>query len=112
MFFFLPVCCVKKERLQYKKNTVLYVGSYVCETYIFTLRAEQVLQVFQNRLLEATRRSGEDDIIRIFISCVQHQTQLQSSKENTMGRACSTHSRDVYKIPLGRLGRRRKDTVK
>jgi hypothetical protein len=98
--FCLPVCYPKKTKIRVYRTVVLPVVLYGCETWSLTLREEQRLRVFENRVLRGylglrgTRRRGigEDYITRNLMTCT-HQKYYSGNQieKNEMGGACSTY---------------------
>jgi hypothetical protein len=71
------------------KTTIVPITLYGCETWSLTLREEQRLRVFENRLLRRIlnlrgkkwREAGEDFIMRSFMTCTLHQILLASRNQ-------------------------------
>jgi len=69
------------------KTTIVPITLYGCETWSLTLREEQRLRVFENRLLRRIlnlrgkkwREAGEDFTLRSFLTCTFHQISLEWS---------------------------------
>jgi hypothetical protein len=77
----LSSCLIsKKLKIKIYKTVILPIGLYGCETWSFTLREEQRLRVFENRVLRRIfgTKSEEDGswencIMMNFIICILHR---------------------------------------
>jgi len=100
----------KNLKMKIYETIILHVVLYRCEMWSLTLREARTLKVFENRVLKREYldlkgrkwwETGEDYIIRSFLSCTFHQILLQqSSKEDEMGGACSVHGRDEKHVQI------------
>jgi hypothetical protein len=80
---YLPLSCLKTLKIKIYKIIILPVF-YVYETWSLTLREEQSLRVFENRLLrrifgnerKEVAHSGEDCMMRNFMTCTYLLTYL------------------------------------
>jgi hypothetical protein len=71
----------KNTKIRVYRTVVLPVVLYGCETWSVTLRKEQRLRVFENRVLrrifgprrDEAKDSGEDYITRNLMTCTHHQ---------------------------------------
>jgi hypothetical protein len=97
---------------------------YGCEAWALTLREEQRLRVFENRMLRRIFGSKRDEVTGYWRKL--HNEELYNlynynyqDKEDEMGRACSTNgeNRNAYRIKVGKkegkkpLGRPRRKWV-
>jgi hypothetical protein len=73
----------KNIKIRIYKSIIFSVVLYGCETWSLTLREEHRLRVFENRVLgriigpkrdEVKEKSGENCIMRTFITCTPQQT--------------------------------------
>jgi hypothetical protein len=117
-FVFLPA--VKEHEHQLYKTIILSIVLYGCETWSFTLREEQRLRVFENRVPrrilgpergEATGElrklhSGE---LRNFYSSRNISRQIKSRRTSWVGHVAHMgEERKMYKVLAGRSdGKRR-----
>jgi hypothetical protein len=92
-----------------KKNIILPAVLYGCETWFLTLREEQRLRVFENRLLrrifgpkrEKWQEAEEDYKMRSFITCTLHQMfrVIDSRRMEWVGHVARVgEERNAYKI--------------
>jgi hypothetical protein len=59
---FLFVCCLKILKIRIHKTIILHVVLYGCETLSLTLREEQRLRVFENRVLRRIFGPKKDEV--------------------------------------------------
>jgi hypothetical protein len=69
--FSLLVCCLKNIKIRIHKTIILPVVLYGCETFSLTLREEQRLRVFENRVLRifGPLNKLRDDPVHICTDC-------------------------------------------
>jgi hypothetical protein len=60
--FCLLVCCQKNLKVRLYKTIILPVVLYGCETWSLTLREEQRLRVFENRILRKVFGPKRDEV--------------------------------------------------
>jgi hypothetical protein len=110
------------------KTIILPVVLYGCETWSLTLREENKLRVFENRVLRRIFGPKRDEVIGEWRKLHNEELQILYSspnqiKDNEVGRTCGTHGREeecvqgfdgkaTRKEPLGRARHRWEDGMR
>jgi hypothetical protein len=91
----------RNVKVKIKKNTILPVVLYGCETWSLTLREVQKLRVFENRVLRRIFGPKRDEVTGEWSKLHNEELHnmysspdiIRQVKANKVGEACSTHER-------------------
>jgi len=123
--FCLPVCYPRTKKIKVYRTTISSVVLYGCETWSLTLREERRLRVFENRVLGRAfgpkkyeiavewRRLHNRELNALY--CSPNIIRLIKSRRMEWGKERFTQvlvGKPEGKRPLGRTGRRWKDSIK
>ncbi|KAJ4449908.1 hypothetical protein ANN_01315 [Periplaneta americana] len=109
-----PVCCQKNLKVRIYKTVKLPVVVYGCETWTLTLREEQRLRVFENKVLRKIFGTKRDDVtgewrkiynaeLHALYSSPDIIRNIKSRRLRWAGHvARMSESRNAYKVLVGR----------